>query len=45
MPGHIKSTLIGASINVPITDGKFNLGTWQGKETLYWIVFPIVDLY
>lgn len=30
MPGHIKSTLIGASLNIPITNGKFNLGTWQG---------------
>ncbi|KAF1776627.1 Uncharacterized protein GQ600_6323 [Phytophthora cactorum] len=30
MPGHIKSTLIGASVNIPITNGKFNLGTWQG---------------
>lgn len=32
MPAHVKSTLIGASINVPITNGKFNLGTWQGTE-------------
>uniref|UniRef100_A0AAV1TNP2 Secondary thiamine-phosphate synthase enzyme n=1 Tax=Peronospora matthiolae TaxID=2874970 RepID=A0AAV1TNP2_9STRA len=30
MPGHIKSTLIGASVNIPITNGKLNLGTWQG---------------
>ncbi|CAK4709646.1 hypothetical protein AeMF1_016204 [Aphanomyces euteiches] len=30
MPAHIKSTLIGASIQVPLTNGKFNLGTWQG---------------
>ncbi|KAE9306151.1 hypothetical protein PF008_g21540 [Phytophthora fragariae] len=32
MPGHIKSTLIGASVNIPITNGKFNLSTWQGKD-------------
>lgn len=32
MPGHVKSTLIGASINIPITNGKFNLGTWQGMQ-------------
>lgn len=32
MPGHVKSTLIGASINIPITNGKFNLGTWQGTH-------------
>jgi secondary thiamine-phosphate synthase enzyme len=30
MPAHIKSTLIGNSLTVPITDGKLNLGTWQG---------------
>jgi len=30
MPSHIKSTIIGSSITVPITNGRFNLGTWQG---------------
>ncbi len=30
MPAHIKSTLVGSSITIPITDGKLNLGTWQG---------------
>ena len=30
MPAHIKSTLIGSSISVPITNGKLHLGTWQG---------------
>ncbi|CCI48186.1 unnamed protein product [Albugo candida] len=30
MPAHVKCTMIGSSINVPITKGKFNLGTWQG---------------
>ena len=30
MPAHIKSTMIGNSILVPITKGYFNLGTWQG---------------
>lgn len=30
MPAHIKSSLIGSSITVPITDGRLNLGTWQG---------------
>jgi secondary thiamine-phosphate synthase enzyme len=30
MPAHIKSTLIGASVNVPIKNGKLALGTWQG---------------
>lgn len=27
---HIKSSLIGASVSVPITDGSLALGTWQG---------------
>jgi secondary thiamine-phosphate synthase enzyme len=30
MPAHIKSTLIGNSLTIPITNGKMNLGTWQG---------------
>lgn len=30
MPAHIKSVLTGSSITVPITDGKLNLGIWQG---------------
>lgn len=30
MPAHIKSTLIGNSLTIPITSGKLNLGTWQG---------------
>ncbi|MEL6276967.1 MAG: secondary thiamine-phosphate synthase enzyme YjbQ [Bacteroidota bacterium] len=30
MPAHIKAALIGNSITIPITNGKLNLGTWQG---------------
>jgi secondary thiamine-phosphate synthase enzyme len=30
MPAHIKSTIIGASLTIPITNGKLNIGTWQG---------------
>lgn len=30
MPAHIKSILAGSSVTVPITNGKLNLGTWQG---------------
>ena len=30
MPAHLKSSLLGSSINMPLTDGKLNLGTWQG---------------
>jgi secondary thiamine-phosphate synthase enzyme len=30
MPAHIKATLTGVSLNIPITAGKLNLGTWQG---------------
>ena len=30
MPAHIKASIIGNSINIPITNGKLNLGTWQG---------------
>lgn len=30
MPAHIKSSLFGQSITIPITNGRLNLGTWQG---------------
>lgn len=30
MPAHIKASLLGASIQIPITNGKLNLGIWQG---------------
>lgn len=30
MPAHIKTSLLGASLTIPVTDGKLNLGTWQG---------------
>jgi secondary thiamine-phosphate synthase enzyme len=29
-PAHVKSSLVGASIAIPIEDGKLVLGTWQG---------------
>ncbi|CAN4105132.1 unnamed protein product [Withania somnifera] len=30
MPAHIKSSMFGCNLTVPITDGKLNMGTWQG---------------
>ena len=30
MPAHIKAALIGNSITIPISNGRLNLGTWQG---------------
>ena len=30
MPAHLKSSILGSSIQIPITDGSLNLGTWQG---------------
>ena len=30
MPAHAKSTLTGVSLTIPITNGKLNLGRWQG---------------
>jgi secondary thiamine-phosphate synthase enzyme len=30
MPAHIKASLMGASVQIPITEGRLNLGTWQG---------------
>jgi len=30
MPAHIKSSLTGQSVSIPITNHRLNLGTWQG---------------
>lgn len=30
MPAHIKSSLLGSTVSIPITKGRLNLGTWQG---------------
>lgn len=30
MPAHVKSALVGASVTIPITNGRLNTGTWQG---------------
>jgi len=30
MPAHLKASLLGSSVEIPITNGKLNLGTWQG---------------
>ncbi|KAF9206529.1 hypothetical protein BGZ49_002299 [Haplosporangium sp. Z 27] len=35
MPGHVKSSLFGVSLNIPITNGRFNLGTWQGISSIH----------
>ncbi len=50
MPAHIKSALIGASVTIPITNGRLNTGTWQGRfdDLLFviranWIVRNLVS--
>lgn len=30
MPAHLKSSLMGSSVTVPIKNGELNMGTWQG---------------
>tara|TARA_Y100001960_G_scaffold268632_1_gene293649 strand:- start:263 stop:685 length:423 start_codon:yes stop_codon:yes gene_type:complete len=30
MPAHLKSSILGSSLVIPISKGTFNLGTWQG---------------
>ena len=30
MPAHIKASLFGNSLNIPISNGRLNLGSWQG---------------
>lgn len=49
MPAHIKASLLGSSVTVPITNGAFNLGTWQGiylgehrdRATRRWLVVTL----
>jgi secondary thiamine-phosphate synthase enzyme len=30
MPAHLKASLLGTSVTIPVTDGRLNIGTWQG---------------
>lgn len=30
MPAHLKASILGSSLNIPVTNGRLNLGTWQG---------------
>ena len=30
IPAHLKASILGSSVSIPITDGQLNLGTWQG---------------
>lgn len=30
MPAHIKASLLGSAVQIPVTNGELNLGTWQG---------------
>ncbi|QFY44620.1 YjbQ family protein [Candidatus Methylospira mobilis] len=30
MPSHLKSSILGCSLIIPVTNGRLNLGTWQG---------------
>lgn len=30
MPGHLKASILGSSVTVPVTNGRLALGSWQG---------------
>jgi secondary thiamine-phosphate synthase enzyme len=30
MPAHVKASLLGSSVSIPVADGRLALGTWQG---------------
>ena len=30
MPAHVKASLMGSSLTIPVADGRLRLGTWQG---------------
>lgn len=45
MPAHVKSSLFGASVTIPITRGRLNLGTWQVKAGVIDVVsFDVICL-
>lgn len=36
MPAHVKSSLMGCSLTIPISHGRFGCGTWQGVYLNEW---------
>jgi hypothetical protein len=36
MPAHVKSSMFGASVTLPVTNGRLNLGTWQVPCSFCW---------
>ena len=34
MPAHLKASLLGSSVSIPISNGKLVLGTWQGETEI-----------
>lgn len=30
LPAHLKASILGASLNIPVSQGRLNLGIWQG---------------
>ncbi|WP_088330956.1 secondary thiamine-phosphate synthase enzyme YjbQ [Lacimicrobium sp. SS2-24] len=30
MPAHLKASILGSTLSIPVTDGRLNMGTWQG---------------
>ena len=38
---HTKASLVGSSISIPITDGRLNLGTWQGTNIVPELVISL----
>ncbi|SFL28333.1 secondary thiamine-phosphate synthase enzyme [Nitrosomonas aestuarii] len=30
LPAHLKSSILGCTLTIPVTGGRLNLGTWQG---------------
>jgi len=30
LPAHLKTSILGSSLNIPVSNGEFNMGVWQG---------------
>jgi secondary thiamine-phosphate synthase enzyme len=44
MPAHVKSSLFGCSLTIPIQSGQFALGTWQVRQASSGVDLPLYSI-
>ena len=46
MPGHVKSSMMGVSLDIPIRNGRLALGTWQGMYSIFLqYIILMIDIF